>query len=108
MIFNISRQIIAWVESHPSLIWTCSGLSLVTLLSGVIIVPWLIVRIPRDYFAHGRPPRGRRKTLHPLLRFVVLASKNAFGILLVVAGVIMLFVPGPGIVSILAGLALVD
>jgi Putative transmembrane protein (PGPGW) len=108
MISSIMHNLIAWLKSHTWLIWASFALSLVTLLSGVLVVPWLIVRIPQDYFAHCRPPRAAWQTLHPLLRAVVLVAKNVFGAFLVMAGIIMLFVPGPGIVSILAGLALLD
>lgn len=105
---NLLNDVASWFEQHPWIAGSTLGLSLLTLLAGLVFVPWVVVRIPPDYFAHNRRlPSGWGK-LHPALHFVVVGAKNLLGGILVVAGFIMLFVPGPGIVSILVGLALVD
>jgi hypothetical protein len=104
-------QIVAeWFRGHPWIVGILTGFSLLTIAASFVLVPWAIVRIPADYFAHQRPPQLPWARLHPGLRLVALASKNLLGVLLFLAGFIMALplVPGPGIVTMLVGLALVD
>lgn len=72
-----------------------------------LAVGWLVVRLPRDYFTARRRPRGVW-TLSPSLRPVVLVVKNLLGAVLALAGLVMLFVPGQGLLTIAAGLMLLD
>jgi hypothetical protein len=44
----------------------------------------------------------------PVLRSSLLIAKNVLGIVLVIAGVLMLLVPGQGLLTIVAGLILLD
>lgn len=84
------------------------GVSTVTFLAGLFLLPKLIVRIPIDYFVCKRPPRLPFERHHPVLRVLLLATKNLLGAALVVAGVVMIVTPGPGIIGILAGITLMD
>ena len=101
-------MLVGWLRQNTWLVWAGLGLSLVTLLSAVVIVPWLIVRITPDYFAHRRRPQTPWGKLHPVLRAAALAIKNALGLLLLLAGFVMLFMPGPGVITMLIGLGLMD
>lgn len=81
--------------------------SIVTLTAAALAVPWLLARLPRDYFVARRRPRkpfsGRPLTAWPLV-----LAKNAAGLLLVVLGCVMLVTPGQGVLALIAGLTLVD
>jgi hypothetical protein len=73
----------------------------------VLVTIFIVVRLPADYFARRhRPPlfEGR----HPALRIIARVAKNVLGLALVVAGVIMLFTPGQGVLTILFGVMLLD
>lgn len=61
-------------------------------------IPWLVRRLPHDYFVRRAPPRSRATKV----------IRNVVGGLLVVAGVAMLVLPGQGVVTILLGLSVVD
>ena len=91
----------------PALYWivfVSAAMFVVTL----IVIPILIVRLPADYFTRTSVrPEGWRKR-HPLLRLVLQAAKNAVGLLVAIAGLIMLFTPGQGILAILLGLSMMD
>jgi hypothetical protein len=69
-------------------------------------MPIVIARLPEDYFVRqdgdsgGGSPGLKRVLLKPL--------RNILGVLLVLAGVAMLFLPGQGVLCILFGLSLVD
>ena len=87
-----------------------TGLSVVMTLAALIALPWVVARLPRDYFsrpgretwgATGNPPE-------PLLARVLGVLKNVMGAGLVSLGVVLLFVPGQGALTILAGLLLMN
>lgn len=67
----------------------------------------LVVRIPVDYFAPSWRERARehRRTA---LGWVGLILKNLLGLLLLVAGIVMLILPGQGIITMLIGLMLMN
>jgi hypothetical protein len=48
------------------------------------------------------------KDHHPVLRVIGLAVKNAVGLVFLLAGFAMLFLPGQGILTMLIGISLVD
>ncbi len=67
---------------------------------------WLVVAMPADYFVRRLPLPWA--TQHPVIRWIFVIGKNLLGVLLAVAGVTMLVTPGPGIVTLLAALVLLD
>jgi len=83
-----------------------SGLSVVVFLLSLLSVPWMICRIPEDYFLASRPYRKR-----PGSRFsrgVTAFVKNLLGIGFFLLGVVLLFIPGQGLLTIFLGLMLMD
>jgi len=82
-----------------------------TILSGISIAialtvgARLLVRLPADYFMHGR---RERESGVPLVKVGVPVMRNLLGGLFVVGGVLMLVLPGQGLLTLLAGLVLMD
>ncbi len=80
---------------------------LVSLIASVLIVGVVIVKIPENYFSsHYQQdflPNSRWLT-----RWGAVIAKNVAGLMLVIAGIIMLIGPGQGILTILIGLILMD
>ncbi len=101
-------RIIESIHTHESAIWWIAGASIVTFIATLIVVPWLIVRIPPDYFAHGRRQRKQWANRHSIVRGVLLTGKNLLGYILIAAGIAMLVLPGQGMLTILLGIILVD
>ncbi len=88
------------------LVWA-TPVSLLTLLATVLLLPLLVARLPQDYFyREHRPPRPH--TGHCVLRLLLLVIKNVLGAVLLVAGLAMLVLPGPGLVALLASFALLN
>jgi hypothetical protein len=81
----------------------------VTFVVTTAIVFVIVVKLPEDYF---RPSNERRfwAHQHAALRWVGLILKNLFGVVLVCAGIVMALpgVPGPGVLTILLGIMLLD
>jgi len=71
-------------------------------------VPLLVVRIPADYFAHPRRSGAAWNRKRPWFRWVWLVAKNALGGALLVAGALMLVLPGQGLLTLLIAVALLD
>ncbi len=84
------------------------GVSVVSVLIGVLLAPVMILRLPADYFLPKQRVYLAEQSRHPVLRALILTAKNALGGLLLVAGFAMLFLPGQGLLTLLAGLMVLD
>ncbi len=96
--FGISSDVIGWL----------AGISLATFVVSALALPWLLTRLPEDYFDEtaqaAHPPWPRQRVLYWAWRLL----KNLLGVVLLLAGFVLLVTPGQGILTILAGLWLVD
>ena len=82
-------------------------LSLFTFILSLFLLPYIVRRIPSDYFLTLSKEQPRVKDYDIKSLFIIL-SRNIFGILLFVSGVIMLFLPGQGLITIFVSLLLLD
>ena len=94
------------LRTHEQLFWLLGLGSLALLVGTALLIPWLIILLPADFFARlpARPFQGR----HPVIAILLIVFRNALGAVLLAAGVVMLFIPGQGLLTILIGLALID
>src|SRR6185503_11462314 len=97
-----------WIDDHQGLFWTLGIASAVMFAASLFIMPALAVRIQPDYFAHDhRPPRPWANQ-HPAVQLMIVIGKNVLGVILILAGIAMLLLPGQGLLTILVGFFLVD
>lgn len=82
--------------------------SAVTFVVSLFSLPLLLSRIPADYFVRPTPPEASWRRRHPVLRWSLRVLKNLIGVLLLLAGIVMLVTPGQGILTILIGIVLLD
>ncbi len=76
-------------------------------VASVVVAAALVVSLPSTYFVDGPTPGGWPE--RPLVvRWAVGVLKNVLGAFLVVAGTLMLFTPGQGVLTVLLGLLLLD
>jgi len=101
----ILETVTQYVPVHV-LIWL-TVCSLIGFIGTLIAIPFIIVRLPADYF-DIRTPRYWMKDHSPVLRWVGLIVKNAVGAVFLLAGFAMLFLPGQGILTMLIGISLLD
>jgi archaellum biogenesis protein FlaJ (TadC family) len=82
--------------------------SVTTFFGTLIALPILIIRIPEDYFMHEK--RKARSNTERLMGFRLFsrALKNTAGLFFILIGIVMLFLPGQGLLSILIGTMLTD
>lgn len=103
----LATRVLAWIGIDPSWLAWATPVSLLTLVATVLLLPVLVARLPQDYFyREHRPPQAH--TGHWLLRYALLIAKNLVGAVLLVAGLAMMVLPGPGIVTVLASFALLN
>jgi len=97
-----------WLQNQDPAFWWLLGSSVAFFLITLIGAPMLAVRIPPDYFAKGKRAKDPGRKLPPPVRPVFKIGKNVLGAILIVAGIVMLVLPGQGVFAILIGLMLVD
>lgn len=98
-------SVLAMVAEHGA--WFVGG-SLLSMLVGIFAVPALILRIPAEYFTHSRRRTLAATRRHPALRFVLNGAKNLVGAVFIAAGLVLLFLPGQGLLTLLVGLIIMN
>ncbi|SGZ66786.1 hypothetical protein BTHERMOSOX_23 [Bathymodiolus thermophilus thioautotrophic gill symbiont] len=79
--------------------------SAVVFVVSLVAMPFLLSKIPVDYFVQNKQHKTATKGIGGLLIVVI---KTSVGLVLLLAGIIMLVTPGQGIISILLGLFLLE
>ena len=82
-------------------------LSIVFFVGSLIAIPFILVRLPTDFF-DIRVPRPWMENHHPILRVLGHLVKNLVGVIFLFAGFLMLFLPGQGILTMLIGISMLD
>ena len=87
----------------PTTVIALSSFSLLCFLASVIVASWAVCRLPVDYLL--REPDGSGHLAGGHLGFVL---RNLLGAVLLVLGVLMLVLPGQGVLTIVAALAVMS
>nr|VFJ57510.1 MAG: Putative transmembrane protein (PGPGW) [Candidatus Kentron sp. DK] len=96
-----------WGIPLPVLLGWTGGISVVVFLVSLIAAPLIIARMPADYFRrpeNGPRPRRPDSAWRVLLRLL----KNLLAAVLVIGGILMLVLPGQGLLTILIGIGISD
>lgn len=102
------QNTIAWLDAHSVWVWWLAIVSLVMFIGTLIALPVLVVKIPEDYFVHEHRDQQAWEHYPPFFRVLLLIGKNLLGAVLVIAGLLMLVLPGQGLLTIFIGLLLVN
>ncbi|OQA62522.1 MAG: hypothetical protein BWY39_01711 [Spirochaetes bacterium ADurb.Bin269] len=115
---NAFGALLAWAEGHAFLLAVAGSVSFVLFFLTIAALPLVVIAIPRDYFtrkkAHPLDGRAelegiaRSRYSHPVLAVLALVLKNTAGFAFLTAGGIMLVTPGQGLLTMLAGLLLMN
>jgi hypothetical protein len=93
-------------QNQSILIWLAS-ISILTFIGTILLIPVILIRMSADYFVKPeRTPFFKRQ--HPLIRLFGLMLKNLVGIIFLIAGFVMLFIPGQGLLTMFIGLTLIN
>ena len=99
---------LSWIHEHETLTWWLAIISVVSFVGTLVLVPVVLVRLPRDYFAERRRGSTGLGMQHPVARILLGFSKNLIGFIFVLAGIVMLVIPGQGLLTIVVGLMLMN
>ncbi|MFT4556905.1 MAG: FMN-binding protein [Planctomycetales bacterium] len=98
----------AWITEHKIGLRWLTGFSVVLFLGSLLAIPWLVARIPADYFLPRSDGENEFRLKHPIASLMWRFLKNLLGGVLLLAGVLMLILPGQGLLTILLGIMLID
>ena len=94
--------------AHP-MVMLLSGIAYgVIIVASVVMLPVILVRMPSDYFVREESSPTLWRQRHPVMWWTLRVLKNICGLLLLLAGAVMLVTPGQGILTILIGVGLID
>lgn len=100
---------VEYIQTYEAVFWWTMGTSAVVFIAALVIVPLIVVRIPSDYFASQRRPEKYKIRRQSIITWLLLlAVKNLIGGMLVLAGMVMLVLPGQGVLTILVGIGLMN
>ncbi|MFV0443509.1 MAG: hypothetical protein ACK5Q5_08055 [Planctomycetaceae bacterium] len=96
-----------FAQAHAETLAAFGIISGVLFLISLLAVPWLIARLPADYFVRERPQL--QEDGWRWYRWLAgKVFKNLLGTMLFLAGAVMLGLPGQGLLTMLIGLTLID
>jgi hypothetical protein len=101
-------EFLDFITKNETLLWTLGIVSLITFFASLLVIPWLVMRIPVDYFAERKRHRIPWANQHPVVRWTLLIIKNLLGIVFIILGLAMLVLPGQGLLTILIGIILLN
>lgn len=99
---------IEWLQSNETVIWWLVVSSVITFVLSLILVPMMVVRIPADYFSYKKRHPKRPEKYPPVVRVILLVIKNVVGVVLVIAGILMLVLPGQGLFTMFVGILMMN
>lgn len=90
----------AWLQwLEPALPWL-TGVGIALAVISLLAIPLLIIVMPRDYFVAPKRP----ETLRGPLLWLIRGLRNAMALVLIIAGLAMLVLPGQGLLTLLVGI----
>ena len=105
---NLINTLFSWFLNHPSVLAWLGAASVFIFLFSMLGISWFIAQIPEDYFLAEKRKSSKMKENNPLLRLFLLCGKNLLGICLIAGGILMIVLPGQGLLTIITGLLLVN
>lgn len=100
------EAVLAFLHNHQGAMAWISILSGLFFVVSLAAIPLIIARLPENYFVKPKRLSPRTENPRPLSATALVALKNVIGLLLVFAGILMLVLPGQGLITILIGLSL--
>ncbi len=82
--------------------------SLLFSIASLFIISWIIAALPADYFLMRVESAKDGERELPLFYDLYIVLKNIVGVLLVGIGIVLLLLPGEGILTIIIGLMMID
>lgn len=95
-----------FLTNHGDIITWLGIISAICFFASLALIPWIICRLEANHFLHLHAHAHSNK--HPLAFVHLRLLRYLLGAILLVAGVLMLFLPGQGLLTMILGLSLLD
>jgi len=105
---GLIHSLITFVEGNEALVTGLVIFSVLSFIGTLLLVPYVVTRIPDDYFTTEDRHKTPWAEHHPAIRLTLIVLKNAAGYLCIVMGIAMLVLPGQGLLTIVIGVMLLD
>ena len=105
---NFINSFIQWFIDRPEVLIGMGISSIFIFLISIIGISWFVAQIPEDYFLPLKRQPSKWQKQKPILRFAAIIGKNIIGLSLIIGGLLMLVLPGQGLLTIVTGLLLVN
>ena len=105
---NFINSFFQWFADHPEVLISMGVSSVFIFLISIIGISWFVAQIPEDYFLLSKRQTSKWQEQKPILRLVAVVGKNILGLSLIIGGLLMLILPGQGLLTIVTGLLLVN
>ena len=105
---NSINSLILWFSDHPGVLIGLGASSILIFIISILGISWFVAQIPEDYFLSSKRKPSKWKEQKPILRLAVLFGKNIIGLSLIIGGLLMLVLPGQGLLTIVTGLLLIN
>jgi hypothetical protein len=99
---------LSWIGNFAAQAGWWFGLSIALFIGSLIAMPLIIARMRPDYFIARKPTADSWTGRHPVIRIGFLIIKNLLGLILLLAGIAMLVLPGQGIITMIVGISLLN
>lgn len=97
-----------WLSDNQVVLTWLSVVSLLTFVGSLLALPWFVGVIPEDYFLHNRTIKSTSKQRNKTVHLLLLIGRNLLGCTLLLGGILMLFLPGQGLITIAISMLLLD
>ena len=105
---NSINALVLWFSNHPGVLIGLGASSILIFIISILGISWFVAQIPEDYFLSSKRKPSKWQEQKPLLRMMVLFGKNIIGFSLIIGGLLMLVLPGQGLLTIVTGLLLIN
>ena len=104
-VFFLDEMESIFLNYFKALIPYLIGISIFIMICSLLSIKWLVNQIPNDYLIKSKTETSLDKLPAPL-RILIYILKNLIGYLLIIGGIVMLILPGQGLLTIMMGLVL--
>ncbi len=108
MKMDFINSFFAWFSDNPGVLIGLGVSSIFIFIISIIGISWFVAQIPEDYFLSTKRKPTKWIEQKPILRLLVLVGKNIIGLSLIIGGLLMIVLPGQGLLTIVTGLLLIN
>ena len=101
---NFIENIKTLLDNYYDFFFWLGVVSSIIFLISLLSIRWLVCMIPSDYFI--KKEQSKFKSNYPVAWIISSIIKNIFGYVLIFGGILMLVLPGQGLITIFIGLML--